>query len=450
MDPLITHPATATAALPATAMAMASLALPVLLASLGTSIANVGLPVLVQAFGATLPQVQWVVLAYLLAVTTVVVSVGRLADLVGPRRLLLWGLALFAAASLLCGLATTLWMLIAARAVQGTGAAVMMAVSMALVAAAVPKGKTGSAIGLLGTMSATGTALGPTLGGLLVAGAGWQSIFLVQAPLAIAAWLLAYRCLPADRAAKGKAPFDFLGSLLFALTLGAYALAMTTGRGSHFVVKALLLALSGAGVALFVLTQARNTTPLIPLALLRAATLRRAFAMSALATTVVMATLIVGPFYLADTLGLDTVRVGLVMSCGPVVAALAGIPSGRLADRYGTRRMLLAGLVAMTAGCAALAMLPVRMGVPGYVAPLAVITAGYAMFQTANNSALMCVSDARERGVVSGLLNLSRNLGLITGASLMGAVFASGGRLAFLLAMALSAAGLAIALLRRA
>ena len=158
------------------------------------------LPTLAQAFAASFQQVQWIVLAYLLASTTLIVSVGRLGDIAGRRRLLLTGIALFTVASVLCGAAPTLWLLIAARAVQGLGAAIMMALSMAFVGETVPKARTGGAMGLLGAMSAVGTALGPSLGGILIAGLSWRSIFLVNVPLSIAAFLLAVRSLPADRA----------------------------------------------------------------------------------------------------------------------------------------------------------------------------------------------------------------------------------------------------------
>ncbi len=179
--------------------ALASLSLSMLLSSLGTSIANVGLPTLAQAFGASFQEVQWVVLAYLLAITTLIVSVGRLGDLIGRRRLLTAGIFLFTVASVMCAIAPTLWLLIAARAVQGLGAAIMMALSMAFVGETIPKEKTGSAMGVLGTMSALGTALGPSLGGVLIAEIGWPAIFLIDAPLGILALVLAHRFLPVDR-----------------------------------------------------------------------------------------------------------------------------------------------------------------------------------------------------------------------------------------------------------
>ncbi|TIL53105.1 MFS transporter [Mesorhizobium sp.] len=411
---------------PAVRWALAGLSLSMLLSSLGISIANVALPTLTQAFDASFQEVQWIVLAYLLAITTLIVSVGRLGDITGRRRLLLAGLFLFTVASVLCGVAPTLWLLIAARAAQGLAAAIMMTLTMAFVGETVPKARTGSAMGLLGTMSAIGTALGPSLGGLLIAGAGWRAIFLVNVPLGLLAFCLAYRYLPADRREPktDRASFDVIGTLLLALTLGAYALAMTIGRGSFGQLNLALFVAAVFAAGLFVLVEARVASPLIRLAAFGNTTLSASLATSALVATVMMATLVVGPFYLSRALGLDAAVVGIVMSVGPLVAALTGVPAGRIADRFGAGRMTVSGLIAMSAGCFILSVMPAISGIPGYIAPIAVITSGYALFQTANNTAVMSDIRPDQRGVISGLLNLSRNLGLITGASVMGAVFA--------------------------
>ena len=411
---------------PSVAWVLGSLALCMLLPSLGTSIANVALPTLAEAFAASFQQVQWVVLAYLLAITTLIVSVGRLGDLTGRRRLLLAGIVMFTSASALCALAPSLAWLLAARAAQGLGAAIMMALTMAFVGAAVPKARMGSAMGLLGTMSAVGTALGPSLGGVLVAGFGWQAIFVLNVPLGIAAWVLARRHLPADRRPPNAAPvrFDHGGTLLLALSLAAYALAMTIGRGHFGGLNVALLVAAAAGAMLFVRTEARASSPLIRLELVRNRALRASLAMSMLVSTVMMATLVVGPFYLARALRLDTALVGIVMSVGPLIAALTGVPAGRIVDRFGAPSMTIVGLAGMVAGCAALGLAPTALGIAGYVLPMVIVTAGYAQFQAANNTAVMAGVAADQRGVISGLLNLSRNLGLITGASVLGAVFA--------------------------
>ncbi|WP_041377114.1 MFS transporter [Polaromonas naphthalenivorans] len=420
---------------PSVRWVLASLSLSMLLSSLGTSIANVGLPTLAQAFNASFQQVQWVVLAYLLAITTLIVSVGRLGDITGRRRLLLAGIFLFTVASILCGIAPTLWFLIAARAAQGLGAAIMMALTMAFVGETVTKAKLGGAMGLLATMSAVGTALGPSLGGILIAGFGWRTIFLVNVPLGIAAFLLAHRTLPVDRRGPrtNSAGFDPVGTLLLALTLAAYALAMTMGRGSFGVLNMALLLAAALGVGLFVRAEAKAASPLIRLAMFRDRSLSASLAMSALVSTVMMATLVVGPFYLSRALGLDAALVGLVLSAGPFAAALAGVPAGRMADRFGAQRMTIVGLIGMAAGCFILSMLPAPpgiLGIAGYIAPIVVVTVGYALFMTANNTAVMADIRADQRGVISGMLSLSRNLGLITGASVMGAVFALASRAA--------------------
>jgi EmrB/QacA subfamily drug resistance transporter len=396
-----------------------------LMPSLDTSIANAGLPTLAQAFGASFQEVQWIVLAYLLAITTLIVSVGRLGDIVGRRRLLLAGIGLFTAASLLCGVAPTLWLLIAARAAQGLVAAVMLPLTVALVGETVPKAKTGSAMGLLGTMSAIGTTLGPSFGGVLIAGLGWQTIFLINVPLGVLNFLLARRHLPADRreAKTVGAGFDKVGTLLLAVTLAAYALAVTTG-GGFGTLNAALLSAAVCGAGLFVLAEARAESPLIRLEMFRSPALGAGLGMSALVSTVMMATLVVGPFYLARALRLETALVGLALSAGPLVAALMGVPAGRVVDRFGAERMTVVGLVGMACGSSALSLMPAGFGVAGYVAAVVVITAGYALFQAANNTAVMTGIGAERRGVVSGMLSLSRNLGLITGASVMGAVFA--------------------------
>ncbi|MDB6155454.1 MAG: major facilitator superfamily 1 [Chthoniobacteraceae bacterium] len=405
---------------------LAGLSLSMLLSSLGTSIANVGLPTLAQAFTASFQEVQWIVLAYLLAITTLIVSVGRLGDITGRRRLLLAGIFLFTVASLLCGFAPTLRLLIAARAAQGLGAAVMMALTMAFVGETVPKARTGSAMGLLSTMSAIGTALGPSLGGVLIGGLSWRAIFLVNVPLGILTFFLAHRYLPIDRRGlkSDRGGFDHVGTLLLALTLAAYALAMTIGRGRFDSLNLALLLAAALGAGLFVLAEARAASPLIRLAMFRDPVLSASLGMSTLVSTVMMATLVVGPFYLSRALDLDAAMVGVVLSVGPLVAALTGVPAGRIADRFGAQRLTIVGLIGIAAGSFILSIMPATLGISGYIVPIVIITAGYGLFQTANITVVMTEIRPDQRGVISGMLNLSRNLGLITGASVMGAVFA--------------------------
>lgn len=378
-----------------------------------------------------------------------------------PQTALLIGILLFTLASILCGLAPTLSTLIAARALQGLGAAIMMALTMAFVGETVPRARIGSAMGLLGTTSAIGTALGPSLGGVLITGFGWPAIFLVNAPLGVLTFALAYRHLPADssRGKSDRAGFDIAGTLLLALTLSAYALAMTIGHGRFGPLNVALLLAAALGTGFFVFIEARTASPLIRLAAFRNPVMSASLAMNALVSTVMMATLVVAPFYLSRALGLDQALVGIVMSIGPVISTLSGVPAGRLVDRLGAPFVIIAGLAAMAAGSIALT---VFSGIAGYIAAIAILTPGYQLFQAANNTTVMMDVRPEQRGVISGMLNLSRNLGLITGTSVMGAIFAlasaasdvamarpeavaSGMRTTFAVAAALIAAALAIA-----
>jgi MFS family permease len=400
-----------------------SLATSMLLASLGSSVANAALPTLVQSFGTSFQAAQWIVLSYLLASTTLVVSVGRLADVAGPRRLLLIGIAAWTAASVLCAAAPTLGVLIAARAIQGGAAAVIMAVSLALVGKPGTGAKVGAAMGAVGAMSAVGTALGPSLGGFLTALAGWRAIFLAIAPVGLVAFVLAkvYLAPDTNELPRSRRGFDIPGTILLGAGLASYSLALTLGRGT--------LALELAAVATlvaFVATQARAADPLVPLALFRCKPIATGLATSMIVSTVLMSTLVVGPFYLAGALHLSPSQTGMILSIGPAVVALLGYASGRLTDRHGSAKVSVSGLTAIGLGCLLLGNLPITLGVPGYIVPIVFIAAGYSVFQTANNTAVMSRAEGGGSGVLSGLLNLSRNLGLITGAALMGAVYSAG------------------------
>ncbi|MFO1091304.1 MAG: MFS transporter [Hyphomicrobiales bacterium] len=345
-----------------------SLALAMGIASLGTSIANIALPTMAEAFSAPFRHVQMVVVAYLAALTLWSLVAGRLGDRYGLKPMLLVGLGVFLGATILCAISPTLWLLIGARFVQGVGAAFLMTLAMALVRQSTSELRVGKAMGLLGTVSALGTALGPSLGGLLIPVTGWRSIFWVQVPPAAVALLFAVAMLPSNARKDGAAD---------------------------------------PGVVL--------DTNIVP-----------SLFVNLLVAAVMMTTLVVGPFYLSLGLGLKEASVGVVMAIGPIISIFSGVPSGRLVDQWGTRRALAIGLTLLAAGAILLALLPSMIGVVGYVLAMIILTPGYQLFQAANNTSALADVSKHRRGTISGLLSLSRNIGLIGGALVMGAVFATG------------------------
>ena len=399
-----------------------ALGLATLLPMLAGSMANMALPALGQVFAVPFASVQWVLVAYLLGITCLTVVAGRLGDGVGRRRLLLWGVALFALASLLCALAPTIGWLIAARVLQGSGAACMLSLALAMVGQLVPPARRGWGMGLLGTLSACGTALGPSFGGLLIDGFGWQAPFLLLVPVSLLALGAGMVGLPPDGALPQRKRINLASLSMLVVALLCYGLALTSGGALALKlgVGALLV------TALFIRRERLESSPLLPLVLLAEPRLRGGLLASALVASVMVVTLLIGPFYLHGMFELDMATIGLMISGGPLLAALTGMPAGWLVDRFGSRRIVRLGLMVMTIAALGLASLTAGYYGPlGYLLPILLLTAGYALFQTANNSAVVGGASEQARGAVAGLLTLSRNLGQLAGAAGLGGLFAT-------------------------
>ena len=392
----------------------------ILLSSLGTSIANVALPQMAAGFSASFATVQWVVIGYLLSLTVLSAAAGRLGDRIGHGRALRSGTALFAAAAMAAALAPQVGWLIGARMVQGAGAAVMMVLPMALLRETAGPERLGRAMGLLGTASAIGIALGPAVGGFLIAALGWRAVFWLLAGLGMVALIVAPRPVAVVRP-KGEAVLDPRGAVLFGVAIAAFALAATLHSGWH---SAALLVLSGLALLAFRRAERDARHPFFPRGAFADALLRRGLLANALVSAVMMMTLVVGPFYLAHGVGLDAARVGLAMTLGPVMSSISGIPAGRLVDRFGAAGSAQLGVAMMAGAVALIAVLAPLLGLWGYLGGVVLLSPGYQLFLAANTTQVLMTAGEGQRGATSGLLGLSRNLGLISGAAAMGALFA--------------------------
>ena len=401
---------------------MLGLSLSILVSSLATSMSNVALPHLTQVFNASMQAVQWVVIAYLLVITSLVVSLGRLGDILGNRRMLLIGMFIFALASLLCAMSNTLIWLVLARALQGLGAAIMLALSMALMSKT--QQKSGRAMGIWGSMSAAGTALGPALGGMSLSLFGWQSLFLLTLPLTLVAFFILYRALPTEQVInKEKAQLDVKGNLLLSLSITFFALAMTLNPNQLGPLNMGLFGMAILGIVLFFQIEKTQSSPLIPPQLVQQKAITIGFINCAITASVVMTSLILGPYYLSISLGLSEFQFGLVMSSGPIMVALTGLPAGYLVDKLGPKKPIIIGLSLMMIGCIFMSANSPDTGVFGYIFALITITLGFSLFQIANSAQLLQEATSSSKGLISGLLNLARNLGFITGATVMSSLF---------------------------
>jgi len=401
------------------------IALGVIMATLDASVVNIALPTLQRELHASLSTIEWVALAYSLTLTGVLLAAGRLADARGRRRIYGLGLVGFTLASLLCGLAPDVATLIALRALQGFCAAFVSANGSALLVQAFPSEERGRALGAFGAMVGVGLAIGPPLGGLVVAHASWRWIFLVNIPLGLLAWNLLQRRVPADGPPSSVTPAwsDRIQPLFWALGLVGVMLAVTRAP-EHGLTDVLVLASALAGVALltaFLVTQSRASEPLLPLDLVFGP-LGAAVTLTFLGQLLTVAVGFLMPLVLEETGGLSAAQSGAWLAILPGAALFCAPVAGRLADRLGPRTLTVTGMAITTLGLfllSRLGMLPT--GAP-LVAGLALVGVGQGLFAVPNASALLSLVPAERLGVASGLQGTTRSLGIASGVALAGAL----------------------------
>jgi EmrB/QacA subfamily drug resistance transporter len=403
-----------------------ALALGTLMATLDISVVNIALPTLSRAFGVPLTTIEWVVLAYVVTITALLLAFGRLSDLRGRRRVYGTGLLAFIAASALCASAPGAGWLIAARALQGVGAAMMMSNSAALLVSSFGPEERGRALGAFGAMVGVGLALGPPLGGILVGYLSWRWIFLVNLPIGVLTFWLVRRRIPADPPPHAGPAVDGAGAALWLAGLTALMLALSQGPargwGSPSIVP--LFAAAAVALAAFIVRESRRTDPLLPVAWLRGP-----FGVAASLTLLGQASSVaVGfhlPLYLEDVLGLRAVEAGRWLAVLPLVALLVAPFAGRWADRAGSRPLTAGGLLLAAAGYAILSGVGVAPSPLRLFGGMALIGGGLGLFTVPNTSALMSAVPSERLGIASGLQATMRNLGVAAGTAATAAIVAS-------------------------
>jgi len=395
------------------------------MATLDGSIVNIALPSIGQAFGIDLATVEWVVVAYLLVVGSLLLPVGRLGEVLSFRRVYLAGFAIFTVASVLCGASPGPGALVASRALQGVGAAMIMAMGPAIIARTFGPGERGRALGLNAVSVSIGLSLGPTLGGLLTEIGSWRAIFLVNAPVGIFAILWAARILPAE-APGGRQRFDVPGAALTAGGLFALMLALSQGEAWGWTSPTILGLLAlGVGLgAAFVAVERRTAAPMMDLGLVRV----RAFSAGLAAVVVAFAGLFTAtfllPFLLQEGSGYTPLQAGLLITPIPIAAALVAPFSGALSDRIGQRLPASIGIAVLAAGLLSLTTLPDQFAVADLAWRLALIGAGQGLFLSPNSSAILGAVPRPRLGTASGMIAQMRVVGQALGIVVSAAVVA--------------------------
>ncbi len=395
------------------------------MSALDGSVVNIVLPVVKLAFGTDVASVEWVVTVYLLVVSGLLLSVGRLGDLRGHKQIYVAGFGLFLLGSALCGLAPSVSGLIASRGLQALGAAMLFANSPAILTKNFPDTQRGQALGLQATMTYLGLTVGPSLGGWLTAQLGWRSVFYINLPVGLIALALSLRYIPADAIRAAGEGFDLAGAASFLAGLVALLLALDQGHAWGWTSTATLglFAAAAALLGLFVFIERRHPSPMLDLSLFSRRTFSATAASAVLNYICVYSVLFLMPFYLIQGRGFSPERAGLLLTAQPLVMAAVAPLSGTLSDRVGTRVPSVVGMLVFGLGLFLLSQLGAQSQAASVAAALAVAGLGIGIFVSPNNSALMGAAPRNRQGIAAGILATARNVGMVLGVGLAGAIF---------------------------
>jgi len=395
--------------------------------TLDSSIVNIGLPSIAHTFGVALAgSIEWVLIGYLVVIAAVLLSLGRLADMLGRKPLFLAGLAVFTLGSALCGAAPSLGALIAARCFQGLGAAAIFSVNIAMITRSFPAGERGRALGLNAILVALGVSVGPTVGGILTQYLSWRWIFYVNLPIGAIVILAAWRLLT-ERPHLERQQFDLPGAALLAIGLAALTLGLSFGQewgwASLRLLASIVIALAALAGAAWV--ERRVPAPVLDPVLLR----NQVFVLANVSFMICMLALFaVGfllPFYFEELWGYDTLRSGLLLTPLPLTLAVVAPVAGALSDRVGSRWLAPLGLAIACAGLLLLSGLTQASSIAYLVVCLIVTGIGQGLFQSPNARAIMGAAPPHEQGAASGILATGRVIGQSLSVAVAGAVFTS-------------------------
>lgn len=394
-----------------------------LLSSLDSSV-NIAFPAIAAAFSLDVPSMQWIVISYVLTYASLLLGCGRLADLWGHQRLLTWGLVLSALAFLLCGIAPTFSLFLAARVLQGVGIALVLAAAPALVTLTTPAETRGQALGIFQMSAAVGFALGPLLGGILVDTFGWRAVYLFRLLPAILLAALAFSRIALQPIRQDSQPFDWIGAMTLAGSVAGFLLAISRGRDLGWLSPLVVTVFIGAALCLvvFLLFEARTPAPVVDLKLFRRPAFVVANVLNVLANCSMFAIWLLVPYYIVNGLGYTAKSGGLLLTMSPAATALVAPLAGKLSDRLGTARLSSLGLGVEALGLWSIAQLDANSHTLMVVVALGLVGIGLGLFQAPNMNFVMGAIPREQQGVAGSMTQMMRTLGVVlgvTGASMM-------------------------------
>jgi EmrB/QacA subfamily drug resistance transporter len=398
----------------------------VLVVALGTlvvpfdSSVNFAFPYITRAFGLPVPAIQWVVISYTLTYAALMLVFGRVGDMLGYRRIFLAGSAWSAVAFVLCAVAPSYNALLGARVLQGVGAALVLSCGPALATSLYPETARIRILGIYTMAIGIGGALGPLIAGLLVPLIDWPAVFWFRAPLAFAAFALAW-VLPADASAATREKFDAMGGFLLVLAIGAMLLALNQLQrlGEDRVVFALSALVCIVAAAAFVAQERRSSRPIIDLRLFRDLDFSLLNAGHAALSLAGFSVLLLAPFYLSRFGGLSAHAIGLMLAASPAGTVLAAPLAARLASRVPPRLLAVIGAAAMATGQILIGSAGSEPNIPALAGAMFLQGFGVGLFQVAYFDVATSAIPRADRGVAGSLVMMTRTIGTVTGATML-------------------------------
>ena len=393
--------------------------------ALDATIVNISLPTISKYFHCDVATVSWVAMAYLLVLSSTLITFGRVADIRGYKKIYLSGFAIFTLGSLLCGLSSTIYLLIGFRLLQGVGAAMLQAIGGAMVVRYLPERVRGTAFGIMTTFMAVGLATGTPLGGFISQFYSWHWIFFINLPVGIIAILLGFAVLPRDTKEFRGGQFDVFGACLLFIALVSLIFILNMGNNIGWLSWIILISIivSLATWAGFILNEKMTQSPLINLSLFRDRNFTFAITAALLILLVAQGSWYAFPFYLEIEKGFATNIAGLILLVPTILMMVCGPIAGFLSDRIGSRLICILGSAVIIAAFLMFALVGTKTGLYYIIIALVLEGIGIGLMMPANFNLIMGNSAKGEEGAINSLVNTVRNVGAVMGIAVFTVVF---------------------------